>query len=102
VNAKTIPIHFGVDKAGVIVVLTLAVTVIASVFLPTISPINLGLPFIVLSIIIGYVFLLQPALQLNKNKQGRDAAKLFDRASFYPVAQFVLISVFVIVNTFMS
>lgn len=102
VNAKTIPIHFGVDKAGIIVVSALAVTVVASVFLPTISPVNLGVPFIVLSIVIGYVFLLQPGLQLNKNKQGRDAAKLFDRASFYPVAQFVLISVFVILNTFMS
>ena len=93
VNAKTIPIHFGNEKAGVIVVSTLVVTVITSAFLPTISPVNLGIPYIAASLIIGYIFLLQPALQLNKTKQGRDAARLFDKASYYPVAQFVLIAV---------
>jgi len=93
VNAKTIPIHFGTEKAGLIVVSALTVTVIASAFLPTISPINLGIPYIALSLAIGYFFLLQPALQLNKNKEGRDAAKLFDRASYYPVAQFALIAI---------
>ncbi|MEP6895037.1 MAG: ubiquinone biosynthesis protein UbiA, partial [Chloroflexota bacterium] len=72
---------------------TLVVTVITSAFLPTISPVNLGIPYIAASLIIGYIFLLQPALQLNKTKQGRDAARLFDRASYYPVAQFVLIAV---------
>ncbi|HAV77362.1 MAG TPA: ubiquinone biosynthesis protein UbiA [Anaerolineae bacterium] len=102
VNAKTIPIHFGVEMAGIIVIVALAVTVITSVFLPSISPINLGIPFISLSLVIGYVFLLQPGYQLSKNRGGRDAAKLFDRASFYPVAQFLLISVFVIYNTFIN
>lgn len=91
VNAQTIPIHFGVGKAGAIVVLTLAITVITSAFLPIISPIRLGIPYIVLSLIIGYLLLLKPGLQLNKNQDGRDAARLFDKASYYPVAQFSLI-----------
>jgi 4-hydroxybenzoate polyprenyltransferase len=99
VNAQTIPIHFGTNKAGLIVVAALAVTVITSVFLPTISPINLGIPYIVLSLIIGYIFLLQPGFQLNKNKDGRDAAKLFDRASYYPVAQFILMAAFLTVTS---
>jgi 4-hydroxybenzoate polyprenyltransferase len=93
VNAKTIPIHFGTDKAGLIVVSALIVTVITSAFLPIISPIHLGVPYIALSLVIGYIFLLQPALQLNKNKEGRDAAKLFDRASYYPMAQFALMAI---------
>ncbi|MCC6300506.1 MAG: UbiA family prenyltransferase [Anaerolineales bacterium] len=91
VNAQTIPIYFGADKAGAIVVLTLAITVLTSAFLPTISPSRLGIPFIALSLIVGYLFLLKPGLQLNKNKDGRDAARLFDKASYYPVAQFGLI-----------
>jgi 4-hydroxybenzoate polyprenyltransferase len=99
VNAKTIPIHFGTDKAGILVVTALAVTVITSAFLPTISPIRLGLPYIALSLIIGYIFLLQPGFQLNKNGGGRDAARLFDKASFYPVAQFLLITAFVSATT---
>jgi len=102
VNAKTIPIHFGVDKAGIIVVLALAITVITSVFLPTVSPINLGLPYIASSLVIGYIFLLQPGFQLNKNKDGRDAARLFDRASYYPVAQFVLIAIIVATTSLLN
>ena len=100
INAKTIPIRFGVDKAGIIVIAALTVTVITSAFLPSISPINLGIPYIAVSLIIGYFFLLQPGLQLNKHKGGRDAARLFDRASFYPVAQFLLIGVIVTIATF--
>ena len=102
VNAKTIPIHFGVDKAGIIVISALAITVITSVFLPTVSPINLGLPYIALSLVIGYIFLLQPGFQLNKNKDGRDAARLFDRASYYPMAQFVLIAIIVTATSLLN
>jgi len=103
INAKTIPIHFGVDKASVIVILALAVTVTTSIFLPSLSPLNLGLPYILASLIIGFIFLLQPAFQLNKNKNdGRYAARLFDRASYYPVAQFALISLLLVAATFMN
>ncbi len=102
VNAKTIPIHFGVDKAGIIVISALTITVITSAFLPTVSPINLGLPYIALSLVIGYIFLLQPGFQLNKNKDGRDAARLFDRASYYPMAQFVLIAIIVTATSLLN
>jgi len=100
INAKTIPITFGAEKAGIIVLAALAVTVLTSAFLPSISPIKLGIPYIAASLAIGYYFLLQPGFQLSRNKGGRDAAKLFDRASFYPVAQFLLIGVIVTVATF--
>jgi len=103
VNAKTIPIHFGLDKAGIIVISALAVTVIASIFLPTISPARLGFPYILASLAIGVFFLLHPAIQLNQNRaDGRFAAKLFDRASYYPVAQFILISIVLVITTFIQ
>jgi 4-hydroxybenzoate polyprenyltransferase len=100
INAKTIPIQFGAKKAGLIVLVTLTITVLASLFLPWISPAPLGLFYIAASLIIGFVFLLQPGFQLNKNRDGRYAAKLFDKASYYPVAQFVLISIILVVTTF--
>jgi 4-hydroxybenzoate polyprenyltransferase len=100
INAKTIPIHFGVEKAGLIVLATLTITVIASAFLPLVSPAPLGLPYILASLVIGFIFLLQPAFQLQKNTDGRYAAKLFDRASYYPVAQLALISIVMVVATF--
>ncbi len=98
VGAKTIPIQFGVDKAGLIVLAALSLTVITSCFLPLISPLPLGLPYVVATVIIGYIFLLQPGFELYKLKEGKYAGKLFDKASFYPVAQFVLISIFVIAH----
>jgi 4-hydroxybenzoate polyprenyltransferase len=97
INAKTIPIHFGPEKAAIIVLATLTITVIASAFLPLISPAPLGLPYILASLIIGFVLLLQPSLQLRRNKDGRYAAKLFDKASYYPMAQFALIAVILVI-----
>lgn len=102
INAKTIPIHFGPEKAGIIVLAALTITVIASAFLPLVSPARLGLPYILASLIIGFVLLLQPSFQLNKEKDGRYAAKLFDRASYYPMAQFALISIILVVTALMS
>jgi 4-hydroxybenzoate polyprenyltransferase len=98
VHAKTIPIRFGFEKAGLIVMGTLSLTVIASCFLPLISPANLGIVYILASLTVGSVFLLQPGFQLYKFKEGRYAARLFDRASYYPVVQLVLISIFLMVN----
>lgn len=101
-NAKTIPVQFGTDKARIIVLSALAVTVVMSAFLPVISPLHLGTPYIAISLIIGYIFLLRPGFQLKNNKDGRDAARLFDKASYYPVAQFVLIAAIVTVNTLLT
>jgi 4-hydroxybenzoate polyprenyltransferase len=101
VNAKTIPIQFGVEKAGLIVLTTLSITVIVSCFLPSVSPLTLGLPYVLASLVIGYIFLLQPGFQLYKFKEGRYAGRLFDKASLYPMAQLVLISIFLSITYFM-
>lgn len=100
INAKTIPIQFGAKKAGLIVLATLTITVVASTLLPWISPAPLGLFYIGASLVIGFIFLLQPGFQLNQKRDGRHAARLFDRASYYPVAQFVLISAILVVTIF--
>jgi 4-hydroxybenzoate polyprenyltransferase len=96
VHAKTIPICFGCDKAGVVIVLALALSVTASIFLPLISPARLGWQYAVVSLLLGYGFLLRPAMGLLLSKEGKLAARLFDRASIYPLAQFALITTFVL------
>lgn len=99
VNAKTIPIHFGTRKAGLIVLIILGLAVITSLFLPLVSPAELGLPYILITLIIGFFLLLRPAYQLYKHHQeGRLAAKLFDHASYYPLVQLVVISLFVLIS----
>ena len=94
VGAKTIPIEFGPQKAGLVVLSTLAMTVVMSLFLPLISHLPLGVPYLIATVIAGYFLLLQPGFQLYKHQEGRLAAKLFDRASYYPMAQLAIVSVF--------
>jgi len=98
VHAKTIPIHFGYKRAGLIVLIALGFTVITSLFLPLISPLSLGIPYLLASATAGFYFLLVPGYQLSHLQDGRQAAKLFDSASYYPLAQLVIITIFVLIN----
>lgn len=98
VGAKTVIIRFGPQVAGLIALLALCVTVLLSFFLPRISPLELGWPYLVITFLIGFFLLLRPAYRLYRLQDGRLAARLFDRASYYPLAQLVLISAFVLLN----
>ena len=80
------------------VLIALGVTVIASLFLPLVSPINLGVPYVLASAAAGFYFLLMPGYQLSRPQDGRQAAKLFDSASYYPLAQLAIITIFVLIN----
>jgi 4-hydroxybenzoate polyprenyltransferase len=98
VNAKTIPIQFGPQKAGLIVMIALVLTVITSLFLPVISPAALGLPYVLASAVLGSLLLLLPAFRLLQLQGGRQAAWLFDNASYYPLAQLAIIALLVILR----
>ncbi|MCQ3938479.1 MAG: ubiquinone biosynthesis protein UbiA [Chloroflexi bacterium] len=95
VHAKTIPLQLGTRTAGIIVVLTLALTVTFSLFLPLVSPLNLGRLYLLASAAAGAYLLLRPGLQLARLQEGRQAAALFDNASYYPLAQLAIITLFV-------
>ncbi len=95
VGAKTIPVLFGARIAGTWVFASLIVAVCLSLLLPLMSPLALGLPYLVLSFSAGLFLLLVPGFRLFSSGDGRYAAKLFDRASFYPVVQLAIIAIFV-------
>lgn len=94
VGAKTVPLVLGPRMAGVLVVTTLTLTVILSVFLPRMSPLALGVPYVVASIAAGFFLLLLPGVRLLLSHEDREAAGLFDRASTYPLAMLAIVSVF--------
>jgi 4-hydroxybenzoate polyprenyltransferase len=96
IQAKTVPIRFGLKKAGLIVVTATALTVATSILLPLISPAQLGLPFILISCLLGFLLLIRPGIRLYLSTEGRLAARLFDNASYYPLSQLVLLSVFLV------
>lgn len=98
VNAKTIPLLFGPHKAGLVVVVALILTVVISLFLPLISPAVLGWPFVVASALVGAILLLYPAVQLLRIQGPSQAGRLFDHASYYPLAQLTIITIFLVLR----
>jgi 4-hydroxybenzoate polyprenyltransferase len=96
VGAKTIPLTFGPRKAGLVVVATLTLTTLVSLFLPLISPQPLGWLYLLATGLIGLFLLILPGIQLYRTGASRQAARLFDHASYYPLAQLTLMTVFVL------
>jgi len=99
VNAKTIPLQLGTQTAGLIVLLTLALTVTISLLLPNVSPLALGWPYLLTTALVGIFLLLKPGYDLfRQQSEGRMAARLFDRASYYPLAQLTIVTAFVLLQ----
>lgn len=98
VGAKTIPLLFGPRAAGRLVVASLTLTVVLGLFLPRMSPLPLGVAYLLASSAAGFWLLLLPGIRLARERGNRQAAKLFDRASLYPLAQLLTISVFVLID----
>ena len=96
VGAKTIPLVLGPRVAGALVVASLTLTVILSLFLPRMSPLALGVPYVAASAAAGFFLLLLPGFRLLRSHDNREAARLFDRASHYPLALLAIVSVFVL------
>jgi 4-hydroxybenzoate polyprenyltransferase len=101
VHGKTIPLIFGPKVSATIVVIALVLVVLLSLFLPLISPLKLGWPYILVSALAGIVLLVIPGIQLYRTRESRQAARLFDRASYYPMAQMLTMAVFVIVINYL-
>lgn len=99
VLAKTIPLQFGTQTAGIIVLFTLALTVTFSLLLPRVSPLPLSWPYLFATAMAGLLLLLKPGYDLYRQQtEGRMAARLFDRASYYPMAQLAIIAIFVLLQ----
>ena len=98
VGAQTIPVVWGLRVAGTLVAVTITLTLVLSMFLPWMSPLRLGTLYRVSSAAAGVFLLVLPALRLVRGHDSRAAAKLFDRASYYPLAQLAIVSFFVLLH----
>lgn len=98
VGARTIPLVFGPKIAGTVVLIALLATLALGWFLPLMSPLALGMRFQLGMLAIGVVLLLVPGFQLFRSHEGRRAARLFDRASLYPLALLALVTGFVLIG----
>lgn len=94
VGASTIPLVFGLPTAARAVLVLLTGVVVLSLMLPVMSPLQLGWPYRVAALTVGIVLLLAPAWRLMRTLDGRQAARLFDRSSLYPLAMLIIITPF--------
>lgn len=98
IGGRTIPLVFGLPTAACAVLVLLAGVVALSLQLPVISPLQLGWPYRAAALLAGILLLLIPALRLVRTLDGRDAARLFDLSSLYPLAMLGIISFHVIIR----
>jgi 4-hydroxybenzoate polyprenyltransferase len=95
IGAKTIPVRFGAGVASTVILVAAVSTVLLSALFPFFSPVPAGIPFAVVGLVIGYFLLLSPAIHLWKTRDGQNAAGLFDKASYYPLAMLVLVAAWI-------
>jgi 4-hydroxybenzoate polyprenyltransferase len=90
-NAKTIPIWWGLAIANRIILVTISLTLGISTIVFYFSQASYGFIFVVMSLAVGGYLLLLPALKLNESRQHSDAMALFNKASFYPLALLIIV-----------
>lgn len=85
-EAKTIPVVFGLKQAGALVILSLAGCLVFSVAVLRLAPIRFSFFQQFLILAAGLYLLLLPAWRLSRSPTRSRAAALFNRASYYPLA----------------
>jgi 4-hydroxybenzoate polyprenyltransferase len=91
-GARTIPVIFGVDKTRDIVLGSLFLAVLANMALFQLSPAHFGPLALSATVAIGICLLLWPAWQLHGSAHKNDAMRLFNLASYYPLALFAIVT----------
>jgi 4-hydroxybenzoate polyprenyltransferase len=92
-HARTIPLALGLQKASLLGLGCLVATLFLNLALMWLSPLRFGAPYLVAAAAVNYFLLLHPALGLAERRQRRDAMALFNRASYYPLANLLLVLV---------
>jgi len=90
-RARTILVRYGPESASFISLVTLVLTLITKIPLIFSSNIDNQLPFVVVSLFVGYALFIPPALRLYRSRETAHAMILFKRANFYPPLMLFLI-----------
>jgi 4-hydroxybenzoate polyprenyltransferase len=89
-HAKTVPVRFGAEGSGRIILGSLILSVALLLPLQGTSPAQFSWFLRFLSLGAGVVLLILPALRLYQTKERSRATVLFNYASYYPLAIFLL------------
>ncbi|MEJ2154959.1 MAG: UbiA family prenyltransferase [Desulfobacteraceae bacterium] len=90
-KAKTIPVHLGARRAGLISVATLVCAMFLHFILFWASPLIWNGLLLLAAVGVNIVLLLWPAFKLADGGERRLAMDLFNKASYYPLATLILV-----------
>ena len=95
-NARTIPIRWGLPIADKIIGITIILTLVINGIIFYFCRVDYGYFFVVLSLAAGGYLMVLPALKLHKSHARSHAMALFNKASYYPMALLVVVLLTVI------
>ncbi len=90
-KARTIPIALGLRRASLISLTALVGAFFLNFTLFWISPLNFGPLLLITALAANIWLLLWPVLQLAENKERKSAMRLFNKASYYPLAILIMV-----------
>ena len=96
-HARTILVQYGVEKAGRIIIVSLAFALGLSLIVPGMTERPFPIPYMLGFMLIGFGLLILPAYRLYKTRERGDALTLFGKASYYPLACLILVTVRIVI-----
>jgi 4-hydroxybenzoate polyprenyltransferase len=90
-KARTIPVVLGLRRASLISLTGLTGTLFLNFILFWTAPVDFGPVLLIAALAANIGLLLWPALQLVEKQERQSAMTLFNRASYYPLANLVLV-----------
>jgi 4-hydroxybenzoate polyprenyltransferase len=90
-QARTIPVRFGVDGAGLLAVGSLALAGLLGVLVFLAAPARFSFLYLALAGGWGFYLLFLPAWRLFRLQERTQAATLFNRASYYPLSMLAMV-----------
>lgn len=91
-GARTIPVVFGLQRTRDIILAALFLTLLLTLLLFRLSQATLGHLTLALTAAAGVALLLWPAWRLHGTGAATDAMRLFNRASYYPLALLIIVA----------
>jgi 4-hydroxybenzoate polyprenyltransferase len=85
-GAKTIPVVLGLQRAAALALVSLTGSLAFSVVILRLAPVHFSFFPLLLAVVLGIHLLLLPAWRLSRSHNHSQAADLFNRASYYPLA----------------
>jgi 4-hydroxybenzoate polyprenyltransferase len=90
-GARTIVLRLGLKRASLLGLICLLMAFFLNLALLWSSALHFGAPYLMAAVAINYFLLLHPALLLTEHRRRDDAMALFNKASYYPLANLLLV-----------